>query len=134
MFAFPSLATMRRLKEKPIRLLLANPTRSLRDALYGAIRKQPDMEVAGEVSDACAIVAAAELTDPDCLVIALDRNGVSRSLCKQLLARNRQVRILAISETTDMAVLCWWDSGDVRCAYMEASRENLLSALRCSLF
>jgi DNA-binding NarL/FixJ family response regulator len=106
----------------------------LRDVLYGTIRKEPDLEVAGEVSDECTILAAAELTDPDCLVIALDRGGVQLPFCRELLGRNSRARILAISEATDVAVLCWWSEGDVRCTYMRASRENLLSAMRCPLF
>lgn len=91
------------------------------------------MEIAGEVSDAGTIFAAAELTDPDCLVIAMDHAGVPLPFCKQLLTRNTQARILAISEAAGVAALCWWCQGDVRCHYMEASRENLLSALRCPL-
>jgi DNA-binding NarL/FixJ family response regulator len=106
----------------------------MRDVLYKTIRKEPDLEVAGEVSDECAILAAAELTDPDCLVIALDRSGIPMPFCRQMLGRNRRARILAISEATDIAALCWWSQGAVRCTYMRASRENLLSAIRCALF
>lgn len=102
--------------------------------LFGAIQKQPDIEVAGEVSDAGTILAAMEMTNPDCLVIALERSGVSFPLCRQLLARNIHARVLALSEATRLAALCWWYQGDIRCTYMEASRENLLSALRCELF
>ena len=106
----------------------------LRDVLYGTIRREPDLEVAGEVSDEGAILAAAELTDPDCLVIALDPTGVPMAFCRQLLSRNSHARILAISEAADVAALCWWSQGDVRCTYMRASRENILSAMRCPLF
>ena len=74
------------------------------------------------------------MTDPDCLVIALDRTGVPMPFCREVLARNSGARILAISEATDVAVLCWWSQGAVRCTYMRASRENLLSAMRCPLF
>lgn len=105
----------------------------MRDVLYGAIRDEPDLEVAGEVSDECTILAAAELTAPDCLVIALGRNGVSVPICRELLARNRDMRILAISEATDVAALCWWSQAAMRCTYMRASLENLLSAMRCAL-
>ena len=91
------------------------------------------MEVAGEVSDECTIQAAAELTEPDCLVIALARTGVSLPFCRELLEKNTNARILAISEAADVAALCWWSEGEVRCTYMRASRENLLSALRCQL-
>ena len=106
----------------------------LRDVLYGTIRKEPDLEVAGEVSDECTILAAAELTDPDCLVIALEQTGVPMAFCRELLARNSRARILAISEAIDVVALCWWSQGDVRCTYMRASRENLLLAMRCPLF
>lgn len=102
--------------------------------IYGAIRKQPDLEVAGEVSDANTILAAMEMTDPDCLVISLEQSGASLPLCRQLLTRNNRARVLAISEAADLVALCWWCEGDIRCTYMEASGENLLSALRCQLF
>ncbi|MDE3136090.1 MAG: hypothetical protein KGL59_05930 [Acidobacteriota bacterium] len=106
----------------------------LRDVLYGTIRREPDLEVAGEVSDAGTVLAAAELTDPDCLVIALEQSGVPMAFCRDLLARNNRVRILAISEAINVVALCWWSEGDVRCTYMQASRENLLSAMRNPLF
>jgi hypothetical protein len=92
------------------------------------------MEVAGEVSDEDTILAAAELTDPDCLVIALEQTGVPMAFCREILGRNNRARILAISEAIDVAALCWWSEGDVRCTYMRASRENLLSAMRNPLF
>jgi DNA-binding NarL/FixJ family response regulator len=98
--------------------------------LYEIIRKEPDLEVAGEVSEAGTILAAAELTDPDCFVIGLEQTGAPLEFCRELLARNSRARILAISEATDVAALCWWSEGDVRCTYMQASRENLLSAMR----
>lgn len=90
--------------------------------------------MAGEVSDESTILAVAELTEPDCLVIALEQNGVPMAFCRRVLRRNNRVRILAISEGIDVAALCWWSEGDVRCTYMRASRENLLSAMRNPLF
>jgi DNA-binding NarL/FixJ family response regulator len=122
------------LRRNTIRLLIANPTRVLRDVLYGTARREPDLEVAGEVSDEDTILAVAELTEPDCLVIALEQSGVPMEFCRELLGRNRRARILAISEGIDIAALCWWSEGDVRCTYMKASRANLLSAMRDPLF
>lgn len=115
-----------------IHVLIANPTRILRDALYETVRGEPDIEVDGEVSDEDAVVSAAELTHSDCVVIGIGEGGVRIPFCRTLFAANPFVRILAISESADLAALCWWAGGDVRCNYMKASRKTVLAALRSS--
>lgn len=115
-----------------IHVLIANPTRVLRDVLYATVRGEPDIEVDGEVSDEDAVVSAAQLTHPDCVVIDIGEGGVRMPFCRTLLAANPLVRILAISESADLAALCWWAGGEVRCNYMKASRNAVLAALRSS--
>lgn len=118
--------------QQKIHVLIANPTRVLRDVLYATVRGEPDIEVDGEVSDEDAVLSAAELTHPDCVVISIGEGGVRMPFCKSLFAANPFVRILAISESADLAALCWWARGGVRCNYMKASRNTVLAALRSS--
>jgi DNA-binding NarL/FixJ family response regulator len=115
-----------------VHVLIANPTRVLRDALYATVRGEPDIEVDGEVPESDAVLSAAELTHPDCLVIGVGAGGVCMPFCKEVLMAHPWVRILAISESTDLAALCWWAEGEVRCQYMKASRGAILAALRSS--
>lgn len=118
--------------QQKVHVLIANPTRALRDVLYATVRGEPDIEVDGEVSDRDAVLSAAELTHPDCLVIGVGEGGVSMPFCRKVLGANPWVRILAISESTDLAALCWWTDGEVRCNYMKSSRSTILAALRSS--
>lgn len=115
-----------------VHVLITNPTRVLRDALYAAVRGEPDIEVDGEVSESEAVLSAAELTHPDCLVIGVGPGGVCMPFCREVLAAHPAARILAISESTDLVALCWWAEGEVRCQYMKASRTAILTALRSS--
>jgi DNA-binding NarL/FixJ family response regulator len=118
--------------QQKIHVLIANPTRVLRDVLYATVRGEPDIEVDGEVSDEDAVLSAAELTHADCVVIDIGEGGVRMPFCKTLFAANPLVRILAISESADLAAICWWAGGEVRCSYMKASRSTVLAALRSS--
>ena len=64
------------LEQEKIRVLIANATRIWRDMLYDTIREEPDIEVVGDVSEESAIVPATERTNPDCVIVPLDKPGV----------------------------------------------------------
>ena len=118
--------------EQKIRVLIANSTRVLRDLLYDAIRKQPGIEIVGDVSEESAILPVAERTNADCVIVPLGEDGIAAS-CTQILSQRPNVRILAIGEGTNVLALYWRCSkGDVRCTYSTASRKNILQALQFS--
>jgi len=121
------------LGEKQIRVLIANPTRFLRDSLYEALRQQPGFEVVEDVSEEAAIVPATERTDPDCLIVPLDDPSAPTLIYTEMLAKRPNMRIVAIGEGTNMVAVYWrCQAGDVRCTYTTASRQNILRALRFS--
>jgi DNA-binding NarL/FixJ family response regulator len=121
------------LEQEKIRVLIANSTRIWRDMLYDTIREEPDIEVVGDVSEANAIVPATERTNPDCLIVPLDKPGAAMPICTEILAKRPHVRIVAIGEGTDVVEIYWMsEEGDIRRTYTTASREAILRALHFS--
>lgn len=121
------------LEQEKIRVLIANATRIWRDMLYNTIREEPDIEIVGDVSEEKAIVPATERTNPDCLIVPLDRHGGTTAICTEILTKRPHVRIVAIGEGTDVVEIYWMsEEGDVRRTYTTASREAILKALHFS--
>lgn len=124
-----ALREIRALGEKKIRVLIANPTRALRDFLYEAIRQEPGIEVVADVSDESAILAAAERTNPDCLIVPFGGTGTP-PVCSEMLQAKPHVTIVAVGEGTDIVAIYWkTDVGEVRCTYTTASRKGILEAI-----
>jgi hypothetical protein len=106
--------------------LIANPTAALRDFLYEALHKEPDIELASEVCDQGTILSASEHARADIVVLPLEDAAKLMPICRELLASAPGRKVLAMGAGTDLMALWWWSEGDVRCTYMEASLENLL--------
>lgn len=110
--------------------MIANATRFLRDSLYEAICKHPDLEVVGDVSEESAIVPATDRTDPDCLIVALDDRRVPEPIRAGMLERRPHMKIVAIGEATNVVAIYWKSpQGDLRCTYTTSSREDILRAI-----
>ncbi len=117
-----------------IRVVIANPTRFLRDALYDAIQAQPDFEVVGEVADESAISSVADRLRPDCLIVPLEQEGGPMLLCDRVLESHPATKIVAIDQGTDVVAIYWrCKDGHLRCTYGTASRKGILRALRFSV-
>ncbi len=117
--------------ERKIRVLIANSTRILRDLLYDAIRKQPGIEIVGDVSEDGAIATAAQRTNADCVIVPLGEAGVPLPICAEILSHKPQARIVAIGEGTNVVALYWKaEDGEVRCTYSTASKKSILRAVR----
>lgn len=117
------------MEHEKIRVLIANPTRIWRDLLYDIIRKEPDIEVVGDVRDDNAIVSVTERTNPDCLIVPLDEPS-AMAICNEVFSKRPHVRIVAIGEKADIIAIRWrTEEGDVRCTYTAASQEAILRAL-----
>jgi DNA-binding NarL/FixJ family response regulator len=112
-----------------VRVLIASPARLVRDLLYEAISKHPDIEVVGEVLEENQILPAIELTSPDCLIIPLESQGGRPHVCQDVFSKNPHMRIVAIAEGLDTSSL-YWLAGGIRCAFMTPSVDGLLEALR----
>jgi hypothetical protein len=101
--------------------------------LYDTIREEPDIEVVGDVSEENAIVPATERTNPDCLIVPLEKSGKAIPICTAILAKRPHVRIVAIGEGTDVVEIYWMsEEGDLRRTYTTASRDAILRALHFS--
>jgi DNA-binding NarL/FixJ family response regulator len=81
---------------KKISVLLANRPRMVRGLVREMIERQPDMEVVGEVLDPLDVISAAQETEADIVVIAIN-NGEAQELRRRLLVQCPNVAILALS-------------------------------------
>ena len=115
--------------EKPIRVLVANHPRLMRELILTTFEDQPDLEVVGEVADQADIVEIVRKTLPDVLVISQEHSGKRPALCDEVLRENPGLRIVAVAPDKNYTVH-YWVSLDIRSRDMEASEQGLLDALR----
>lgn len=118
--------------EKPIRVLVANRPRLMRETILTTFADQPDIEIVGELADESEIVEAVRKTLPDFAVIALDRPGERPRICDLLLQVHPELRVIAVAPAKNYVVY-YWASLDIHSSSIEASEEGLLGALRNKL-
>jgi hypothetical protein len=114
----------------PIRVLVANQPRLMRELLMATIGDQPDIEIVGEVEDESDIVEAVERSHPDFLIIALGRQQRLPALCEPILQKYPQIKVLAVPPARTNFVMFYWTSATVQSNRIEASEESILGALR----
>jgi len=66
--------------EKPIRVLVANRPRLMRETILSTFADQPDIEIVGEVEDESEIFESVKKTLPNFVVVALD-HPASATFC-----------------------------------------------------
>ena len=115
--------------ERPIRVLVANRPRLMRELILTTFSDQPDIEIVGEVVDETDIPASMEKTNPDVIVITQDKLGERPSICDAVLRQRPDVRIIAIAPHHNYSVY-YWASLNIHSHGVEASEESILSALR----
>jgi DNA-binding NarL/FixJ family response regulator len=115
--------------EKPIRVLVANPPRLMRELILTTFSDQPDIEIVGEVADEAELLESVEKTNPDFVVIAQDRLGERPAVCDTVLRRHPHVRIIAVAPHDNYSIY-YWASLDIHSRDVEASEEALLGVLR----
>jgi chemotaxis response regulator CheB len=118
--------------EKPIRVLVANHPRLMRETVLTTFADQPDIEIVGEVADESEISESVKKTFPHFVVIALDQPGKRPPICDELLRDYPEVRIIAVAPAKNYVVY-YWASLDIHSSNIEASEEGMLSALRSSM-
>jgi chemotaxis response regulator CheB len=111
------------------RVLVANRPRLMRELLMATISDQPDIEIVGEVQDEKQIESGVEQTHPDVLIAAFDDMNEQPFLCKTLLERFPQMRILALAPERNLSVY-YWASLDIHADRVETSEQGVLGALR----
>ncbi len=115
--------------EKPIRVLVANRPRLMRETILTTFADQPDVEIVGEVAEESDIFESVKRTLPNFVVIALDHPGERPRICDDLLREYPDVRVIAVDPANNYVVY-YWASLDIHSSSIEASEEGLLGALR----
>ncbi len=115
--------------QKPIRVLVANRLRLMRELVLNTLGDQSDIEIVGEVSNDSDIGAQVGQTLPDFLVITLDKPGTRPSLCDTVLRQYPAVGIIAVAADQNCSVY-YWASFAVHSEDIESSEEGILTAVR----
>lgn len=115
--------------DKTIRVLVANRPRLMRELILATLADQPDIEIAGEVSDDEEIPSRVSQTLPDLVVIALDEPGKRPTICDTILQQHPEVRVLAVASEQNRSI-CYWASLDIHADDIESSEMGFLSAVR----
>lgn len=115
--------------EKPIRVLVANHPRLMRETILTTFADQPDVEIVGEVANESEIFETVKKTQPNFVVIALDHPGQRPRLCDDLLREHPELRVIAVAPAKNYVVY-YWASLDIHSSSIEASEEGVLNALR----
>ena len=115
----------------PIRVVVANRPRLMRELLLSTITEQPDIEIVAELQDEDQIPSVVDLTQPDFLIIALgDSDQIPRNY-DDLMRRHPGMKILALAPERNSSVF-YWGSFDIHAKAIEASESGILQALRYS--
>jgi chemotaxis response regulator CheB len=103
----------------------------MRELILTTFADQPDIEIVGEVMDEADIPESVEKTNPDFVVIALDRLGERPSVCDTVLRRHPDVRIIAVAPHHNYSVH-YWASLNIHAHDIEASEESILGVVRAN--
>jgi DNA-binding NarL/FixJ family response regulator len=114
---------------QPIRVVVANRPRLMRELVLETIIEQPDIEIVAEIQNEDEILDVVEGTHPDFLIIALDESDQRPPLCDILLRRYPEMKILALAPERNSSIF-FWASFDIHSNQVEASEAGLLSTLR----
>ena len=115
--------------EKPIRVLVANSPRLMRELIVATLTGQPDIEIVGEVEDEAEIAGCVEKTSPDVIVIAQARPKVRPAICDEVLRQRPDIQMIAVAPHDKYSVH-YWATLDIHSHAVEASEEALLGMLR----
>jgi len=114
---------------KPIRILVANRPKVMREALLDLLSDRSWIEVIGEVSNDADIPDFVDRTVPDLLVMAVDEPGKRPGLCDALLREHPELRIIAVAPHQDYSVF-YWASVEIHSDDIETSEAGFINALR----
>jgi chemotaxis response regulator CheB len=113
----------------PIRVLVANRPRLIRELVMATISDQPDIEIVGEIQEELELSKAVEETRPDFLIVALEKSNRLPDICQAILHNFPLVRIIAIAPDRNSS-MCYWTSLHIQSNQIEASEAGVLSAIR----
>ena len=113
----------------PIRVLVANRPRLMRELMIATISEQPDIEIVGEVDDDAQLASQVEKTLPDFVIVALEEFDEMPKVCHSILQRYPQMKVIAVSSDRNSSMF-YWASLEVQSNEIEASEAGVLGALR----
>ena len=122
-----ALVTVLEIAMRKIRVLVANYPRLMRDLVLATVSDQPDIEVLGALDDESQIAKVVAETQPDFVIVGLDRPNQRPAICDYLLSRYPLVKVLAVAAGQDNSVFFW---SDIRSAAIESSEESILNVIR----
>src|SRR5260370_35456682 len=89
---------------RPIRVLVANRPKLMRELIVSTLADEPGVEIVGEVADEAEIAEKVRQVSTDLLVIALDEPGKRPQLCDTLLRHHPELRIIAEASQENCSV------------------------------
>ena len=113
----------------PIRVVVANRPRLMRELVLEAIVEQPDIEILAEIQNELDISRIVNETRPDFLIIALDDSDERPAICDVLLRQFPEMKILALAPERNSCMF-FWASFNIHSNPVEASEAGILSTLR----
>ena len=114
---------------QPVRVVVANQPRLMRELVLETIIEHPDIEIVAEIQNEEEIAQIVDGTHPDFLIIALDESGKRPALCDTLLRRYPEMKILGLAPERNISTF-FWASFEIHASPVEASEAGILSALR----
>ncbi len=114
---------------KPIRVLVANRPRLMRELILTTFADQSDIEIVGVVAEDSEISESVGKTLPNFVIIALDQPNKRPAICDDLLREHPEVRVIAVAPEKNYVVY-YWASLKINSSDIEASEEGILNALR----
>jgi len=114
---------------QPIRVVVANRPRLMRELVLETISEQADIEIVAEIQNEDEIADVVDGTHPDFLIIALNETNERPALCDALLHRHPDMKILALAPERNSSIF-FWASFDIHERQVEASEAGILTTLR----
>jgi DNA-binding NarL/FixJ family response regulator len=100
----------------------------MRELVLATISEKPDIEVIREIREDPEIAHVVGRSQPDFMMIALDRADEHPTLCANQFRRHPRMKILALAPKCNRSIFFWPVLG-IRSARIENSEEGTLSAL-----
>lgn len=113
----------------PIRILVANQPKLMRELILETLAEQPGVEIVGEVPEESNILNRVEETRPNFLFITLDDPETRPALCDSVLRSHPEISIIAVGPHHDQGIR-YWASFDIHSSAVEASLEAILTVMK----
>jgi DNA-binding NarL/FixJ family response regulator len=113
----------------PVRVLIANSPRLIRELMIETISDEPDIEIVGEVKSESELSTAVEQTHPDFVIVALEKHNRLPAACHAVLREHPNLKVIAIAPDRNSSMF-YWASLRVQSNRIEASEAGVLDALR----